>query len=274
MKPSTLALLLASLLALPPAARAERASLEVDWAVDGAITLVAGASWLGTELGKGTLAPSSCRWCARNGLDDGVTEALAWGSPKSASTMTDVLAWGAFPALTLAGLVGAGAADGRLREAPADALLVLEAVTVSSMLSQIVKFSVGRERPLAAKLAPGEKGSTPKPEDNNLSFYSAHSNIAFTMAVSLGTVAQLRGYRAAPVIWAVGLPLAAFVAYGRIAAEKHYLSDVLVGAAMGSAAGFLVPWLHRNLQPTVTTEVGTARLSLAPNGLALTGTFH
>ncbi len=58
--------------------------------------------------------------------------------------------------------------------------------------------------------------------------------------------ASLRGYRGAPYVWALGVPLALLSGYLRIAADRHYTSDVLLGAALGSLFGGLVPWLlHR-----------------------------
>jgi membrane-associated phospholipid phosphatase len=64
--------------------------------------------------------------------------------------------------------------------------------------------------------------------------------------VSTATVASMRHYRWAPVIWAVGLLGAATVGYLRIAADQHYFTDVLVGAVAGSSIGFAVPYgLHR-----------------------------
>ena len=61
-----------------------------------------------------------------------------------------------------------------------------------------------------------------------------------------GTVASLRGYRAAPWIWASGLTLAGVTGYLRIAGDKHYFTDVVTGAVVGSFVGFAVPyWLHR-----------------------------
>jgi membrane-associated phospholipid phosphatase len=70
--------------------------------------------------------------------------------------------------------------------------------------------------------------------------------MAFSTAVAAGTVATMRGYRGAPYVWALGLPLALLSGYLRIAADRHYVSDVLVGAALGSAFGALTPWLmHR-----------------------------
>lgn len=275
MRPALLPLAL--LLALPSVARGQAPArgdeLRVNWAVDGVVVGVSGLAWIASELFKGEFAPESCRWCATNSLDTGVSNGLAWGDLKAGSTTGDVTAFGVIPVLTLGGGLLAAGLEDRLSETPANALLVVEAVTLSSLLNQAVKFAAGRERPFVADLPAEEKGRTAKPDDNNLSFYSGHSNLAFAMVVSAGTVAQLRGYKAAPYIWAVGLPLATFVAYSRIAAKKHYLSDVVVGSALGAAVGFLVPFLHRT-RPTVSGQGASLTLSPAPNGLVLGGTFY
>ena len=57
--------------------------------------------------------------------------------------------------------------------------------------------------------------------------------------------------------------LAASTAYLRIAADKHYFSDVLVGSAFGMASGIAVPlmWRH-NLE-----------VMPQPNGVAIAGQF-
>jgi membrane-associated phospholipid phosphatase len=72
----------------------------------------------------------------------------------------------------------------------------------------------------------------------------------------------MRRYRWAPVIWGVGLVSAAAVGYLRIAADQHYFTDVLVGAAAGSAIGFAIPYgLHRG--------AGTLAVSPLPDGGAM-----
>jgi len=271
-----LCLLLAPLLILPAPAAAQsgpqREELQWSWAVDPALIVLTGAGWIGTEMAKDSLAPQACRWCEANSLDASVTGALGWGSRKTASVVSDSVTYGVMPVLTLAGGIIAGAADGRIGETPVNALLIVEAVTVSSMINQVFKFSFGRERPFVAELPAEEKSELEKAEDNNLSFYSGHTNLAFALAVSAGTVAHLRGYKAEPYIWGIGLPLATFVAYSRIAAKKHYLSDVVIGSLTGAAAGFLVPFLHRKTSPLTASG---ASLSIAPavNGLSIGGTF-
>lgn len=134
---------------------------------------------------------------------------------------------------------------GDFREWGEDATVIVESIVVAANTNQLVKFLVGRERPFVHDLDADGKGRTSTPGDNNLSFYSGHTMLGFVSAVSAGTIASLKGYRAAPVIWGTGLTFAAATGYLRIAADKHYFTDVVTGAVMGSLAGFLVPWLHR-----------------------------
>ncbi len=76
----------------------------------------------------------------------------------------------------------------------------------------------------------------------------------------------MRGYRLAPLVWASSLPWAAVTGYLRIAADKHYLTDVLTGALIGSAVGFLVPFVfhresaaHGDPEATAAIQVTQAR---------------
>ena len=125
-----------------------------------------------------------------------------------------------------------------------------------------MKFTAGRERPFVHALPADQKPLTARPADNNVSFYSSHTSFAFSLAVSTATVASMRHYRWAPVIWGVGLVSAAAVGYLRIAADQHYFTDVLVGAAAGSAIGFAVPYgFHRG--------AGALAVSPLPGGGAL-----
>ena len=65
------------------------------------------------------------------------------------------------------------------------------------------------------------------------SFPSGHTSVSFAAAASL----QNR------YGWAVGLPaqaVAAFVGLARVEARKHHWYDVVAGAAIGEASGFLI----------------------------------
>ena len=56
----------------------------------------------------------------------------------------------------------------------------------------------------------------------------------------------MRGYRLAPLVWIAGGVIAFTVSYLRIAADRHYFTDVTVGAALGIGTGIAIPLLfHR-----------------------------
>jgi membrane-associated phospholipid phosphatase len=222
-----------------------------DLRIDIPVTAVVGLGWIGSEVGKSTLAPAVCRWCdadssgkdALNGFD-AAGRSLRWSNPRLADTLSSIDAFGLLPAAVFGLDALAAHRDGASCDVwRVDALILLETVTAAAALNQLVKFAAGRERPFVHSLSAGEKAFTAAPSDNNLSFYSGHASLAFSLAVGAGTIAHLRGYRSEPVIWAVGLPLAAGVAYLRMAADKHYATDVIVGSAAGAALGFVVPSL-------------------------------
>lgn len=221
--------------------------LRYDWKVDGALTVTALAFWGGTELLRSQLAPATCRWCQVDSLDTSVRDALVWNDTSAANLASNIGAYVVVPLVGLGVTALAAEHDGRRSDIAGNSLVIAEAVAVSGALSQIVKFTAGRERPFVHALPADEKPLTAQPSDNNLSFYSSHTSFAFALATASGTVASMRKYRLAPLVWTAGLVSAAAIGYLRMAADCHYFTDVLMGAAVGSAVGFAVPYLfHRS----------------------------
>ncbi len=94
----------------------------------------------------------------------------------------------------------------------------------------------GDDVPLKLRTAPEAAGS----------FYSGHASAGFATAVFFGYTHALK-YPGAPEnrwIWLGGLSAASTVAALRVAAGKHYPSDVVAGAAIGSFIGLFLPWVH------------------------------
>jgi len=108
---------------------------------------------------------------------------------------------------------------------------IMRAQLLSQAYVQALKYTVRRERP---------DGS------NTQSFPSGHSASAFATA---GVLQQHYG-------WKLGVPatlVAAYVATARVHDNKHYLSDVIFGAAMGIAS-----------ERTVILHSGRYGLTVAP----------
>lgn len=189
------------------------------------------------------LVPKECRWCDPPGLDRSVRDALVWEEPEAPAALSDIMAFGVSPALAL-GLTGwAAEYDGRSDELWVNNLVIVEAALTTIVLTQSLKPWAGRERP-AVHYREHDWERFPD-QERNASFFSGHSSIAFSLAVASGTVAEMRGYRLAPVVWAAGLPAAVLTGYARIASDAHYFSDVVIGAGVGAAVGFALPYfLH------------------------------
>jgi undecaprenyl-diphosphatase len=129
---------------------------------------------------------------------------------------------------------------------PATVGLALVAAVPTNLTVEGLKRLVQRPRPNG------------KPSPSNSSFPSSHAANAFALAVILSR----RWRRGWPVFLALGL----LVAYSRIYLDRHYLSDVLVGAAIGAASAALtVRWLGNRLLPAGPRPGGSAP-TLEPSG--------
>jgi hypothetical protein len=269
--------------ALPSAARQATDAptvhaLNFDWTRDGVITGTAGLLWIASEtVFKDELSPDTCRWCDRSADGTDTLNALdRWGRGVAADTAegrdhwnkwSNIVGFGALPVGVLGGQYLLSSGSGAPSQYYAqDATIIIETVVVSSLVNQVVKFSVGRERPFVHVLPEDQKALTEHPNDNNLSFYSGHTNMAFALVTAAGTVSELRGYKHRWLIWAVGLPAAASVGLMRMGADKHYLTDVLVGAAAGTLFGVGMPLLLHGRQEESQAQSRAARMSMNVSG--------
>ena len=100
--------------------------------------------------------------------------------------------------------------------------------------------------------------------------------LAFAAVASAGTVAELRGYRGAWAVWTVGIPMASFVGYLRVAGDQHWASDVLVGAAVGGGTGVLMPLLLHPRVARAASCTGDLSVTVMPGptpGVVVQGRF-
>jgi membrane-associated phospholipid phosphatase len=194
--------------------------------------------------------PASCSWCTPPPFDSWGRSHLVWSAGRQvANAMSWATGYGVPGVLVFLAnrtpLPAAQDPDGTLTamKRGQDLALVAEAWAVNDGINQVVKHDIARLRP---------DGS------DNLSFYSGHTSDAFAMVMALYTTHRLRHDQDAHHVLLVGLPFAAMTGYLRIAADKHYASDVLVGAAAGSAVGCFIPALHNtrfaSIRPWITKQ--------------------
>lgn len=254
--------------------------LRVRLEIDLPLTLGLASVFFVTEGLKGRIAPARCRWCRPSAGARSIVDGLRWRDPAAAALTSDVVAYGALPALALTvTLVGLGT-EGEWRRTHEDFLVALEAVALTAALTNTLKFTTGRQRPYAHRAAlAGAAPSFAADSDQNLSFISGHTSLAFSLATGFATVASLRKRKLAPVLWALGVPAAAFVGYLRIAGDRHWFGDVLAGAAVGTLAGVGLPWLLHHPRTGVVPRSqrrragrrGELRLLPTAGGLVVSG---
>ena len=74
-----------------------------------------------------------------------------------------------------------------------------------------------------------------------MSFFSGHTSLAATLAGSVTALAFLRGYGYRHVALGVGLGLSLTIGVLRMAAQRHWFTDVLTGWIVGAALGVFIP---------------------------------
>jgi membrane-associated phospholipid phosphatase len=272
MRLAPVAALLAVCLATPAARAADDAApapaprltpLSYDWTVDGIVTGGLAATTITLLLLDKSLAPLDCKWCTPGTWEGNLSKSAKWSNPLTANTISNVMMF-----VVPAGVMGFGLVQAYRYDDPAagwsDVLLITQATSLAMLTNTIVKYTTGRARPYVWQGTPDLYPSTVS--DANVSFFGGHTTFVFAVVVSGSTLFFMQDMPGAPYVLGVGLALASFTAYLRMAAAKHYLSDTLVGAGVGSLIGWAVPYLfHRPGKGPV--QAGD--LLPAPGGVAI-----
>ncbi|BDG04159.1 phosphatase PAP2 family protein [Anaeromyxobacter oryzae] len=153
------------------------------------------------------------------------------------SDLTVALAMAGPPVVELVAVHGS-------RAIATDLVVFGEVLLVNGALVEIAKYTVQRPLPLTYA---GDPALVSSPGGYR-SFYSGHTSTAFA-ALSAGafTLGQRRGERGWP--WLVVAGVGASVGVERVLGGRHFPTDVMVGAVMGTLVGVGVPWLHLAARP-------------------------
>jgi hypothetical protein len=243
------------------------------WEVDAPLLTIAIVFGIGRSI-RGGLAPAFCAptpgspteqtaFCDPGGLnwlDRKVAGRYhpAWG------TWSDVGVY-SLEAIAAAGVV----VDGGLRDGLNDLVVIAEATMLANAASGVSTAITGRPRPYMY----GTDAPLSVREDGNggLSFFSGHTSTAFGLVTStFVTLHRLHPESRWPwYVLAGGVASAGFVGATRILAGWHFPTDVVAGAAVGTAVGVIVPSLHASPRRVAAVPMSVA----SGGGIALTGRF-
>jgi membrane-associated phospholipid phosphatase len=120
--------------------------------------------------------------------------------------------------------------------------VLAESASWTAASAEWIKVLARRKRPVlytsAAASAAGDR-------DSQESLPSGHAALAFSAATSYMVIAHRQhlehGVRNSIILYAAAVGVSAL----RVAAGRHFPSDVLASAGLGVAIGWLVPTIHR-----------------------------
>jgi membrane-associated phospholipid phosphatase len=237
--------------------------LRHDLKVDLAATAGLAAVTVGWRLVRDDLEPSSCRWCDGdtpgkvNAIDDWFRRGLKRNDTQPANVMSYVLAFGVAPISGAALTAAAAVADNRGDEALVDIVIVAEGGFSAMLMTEILEPIALRTRPYVHAIQNEDERNAVIAESGAFhSFPAGHVVETFGIAAASGIVASLRGYRLAPLVWGAGLLIGVATAYTRMAADRHYFTDTLAGAAIGTVVGGGVPLLFHPPKGTPSDSPG------------------
>ena len=141
-------------------------------------------------------------------------------------------------------------------------VMYTESLAITSTLYTITAGSIDRSRPLVYpdkngnyRADAGKRAS----KNSQRSFYAGHTaataSASFFAAKVFSDLNPDSKFK--PVIWVIAAALPAVTAYYRYEAGEHFLSDNILGYAIGAGVGILVPQFHK-------THKNFQRVSFAP----------
>lgn len=168
-------------------------------------------------------------------------------------------------------MYGAGRATGspRLQRV---GLHATEAVVLAGATTSVLKVVAGRQRPYVAA-GDAERWTPFRIGDGHTAFPSGHTTVAFAFASAVTAELATESPRAA---W-IGGPLlyggAGLVGLARMFDDKHWASDVVLGAGIGTLAGLETVAFSRT-HPHNRVERMLGRVAIVPGSRGLTLAFR
>jgi membrane-associated phospholipid phosphatase len=196
--------------------------------------------------------PGKARWKAQNGFDESIRDVMRLKS-RSARDANQMASDAVMGLMIGAPIIETFATLG-LRDARWDAqwqtqMINIESFALTSLVSSMMQNLLTRERPFVRNCRNGEcEGDL-----RNRSMPSGHVAFAFTGA---GLLCNHHKYQAiyddpsvGRAICATGIGMSVLDGVLRLTSDRHYATDVAVGAVIGLFSGFALPRLLHYSQP-------------------------
>ena len=167
---------------------------------------------------------------APNNLDSFVRNKLIWNQKNrsNAKKYSDFLLYG----VVLGSLpIIPKATNGNYKK---HLLIQLEILSINGLITNFTKNIFDRQRPYSYY------GTKNNDKESFKSFYSGHTSTSFALAVSSANILSDYTNLNSKLIWFGTLGIASATGYFRIAADKHYFTDIITGAVIGSFIGHFV----------------------------------
>lgn len=193
------------------------------------------AAWLGVavpiDLGLLFIEPARPdRQAEPFALDVAARDGLDWRRPDRAARASDWLLRGFMLSFIVAPPLG----NLDLERGTGNGVLVgAEALAATQLVTGTVKHLVRRERP---------DGEARHGHEAWASFFSGHTSVSFAGATMLTVYAHEYDWGGDTGAWAVpavAYSLAGLTGYLRVAGRRHWLTDVLAGAVVGTGTAYL-----------------------------------
>lgn len=243
---------------------------------------------IAAALGSLAIPDGGGRWTSRNSFDEDARETFRMKAPsdsQQARDASDILLIALTNQLAIDAVVVAWWGYGRPSITWQMSLMDIEVLTINAAVNGVVAGLVGRQRPY------GDEQCARRPVERQTaeclgkrryrSFFSGHASTAFAAAgLTCMHHAHMPLYGGgAPEAVVCGSALAAAAAVGslRVMSDQHWVSDIVVGATIGSTLGFGLPWaLHYRGGATTDAKADTdfsINLVPSPTGGTVVGTF-
>jgi membrane-associated phospholipid phosphatase len=182
-------------------------------------------------------------WCETNGFDVAINKAFAAEHAKGVGAVSHVFTVGLVPLVGFAGVIVPAIRADEAVHGLQDAVIILDSFVLATGLNSVAKIAGRRQRPAFHYGREANTEAAHHPGEEFVSFYSGDTTWAFAVASSAVTLSALRGHETTRYLAIGAGTLALAGGTMRVVADMHWATDVLVGAAAGTAVGVAVPLL-------------------------------